>query len=338
MAVYLVRRSTRDGSPRYLVRLQEDATSPQVHLGSFKTKREAELRRQWALEEIASGRTPSRHAASGRGEPTLRAVSDAYLASRIDAAEKSVAVYRWRLSVACEAFGDRRVRDLHPRDVQAWLASLHHAPRSVRGFAHTLRAALDHATDDHPLRSAKLRLPRAERERVRLPTRGEIAAVVSELRRSYHKEAVGWLERGGFRIMELVRLEERDVDLARARVFVSRSKTPSGVRWVESLDHPDARLPLPADASALSTLRVVQGLSDNGLRKALAGSVRNGTRHPGACERAGVEPFLPHDLRHLHASRMLHDGVLSPAELAARLGHSSPAVTLGTYAHLVPPD
>jgi integrase len=57
-----------------------------------------------------------------------------------------------------------------------------------------------------------------------------------------------------------------------------------------------------------------------------------------ACKRAGVQPFGPHRLRDLHISRCIHHGWLSPAEVAARVGHTSPAITLSTYTHLVPPD
>jgi len=40
-----------------------------------------------------------------------------------------------------------------------------------------------------------------------------------------------------------------------------------------------------------------------------------------------------HALRHFNAS-LLIDAGLTPVEVAARLGHSSPAFTLNTYAHL----
>lgn len=42
-----------------------------------------------------------------------------------------------------------------------------------------------------------------------------------------------------------------------------------------------------------------------------------------------------HTLRHTHASQLLAAGV-SPLAVAQRLGHSSPAVTLNVYAHLLP--
>jgi len=44
-----------------------------------------------------------------------------------------------------------------------------------------------------------------------------------------------------------------------------------------------------------------------------------------------------HELRHTHASQLIDAGVPLP-EIAHRLGHSSPAITLSTYAHLFKKD
>ena len=48
--------------------------------------------------------------------------------------------------------------------------------------------------------------------------------------------------------------------------------------------------------------------------------------------------FLPnfsiHDLRHLHASCLIHDGWSIPL-IARRLGHADPAITMSTYAHII---
>lgn len=56
-------------------------------------------------------------------------------------------------------------------------------------------------------------------------------------------------------------------------------------------------------------------------------------------EAAGIrrngEKLNMHTLRHTHASQLLATGV-NPLAVAQRLGHSSPAVTLNVYAHLLP--
>jgi integrase len=52
-----------------------------------------------------------------------------------------------------------------------------------------------------------------------------------------------------------------------------------------------------------------------------------------ACLRAGVEPFTPHQLRHLYATEMLRNG--AKLEVVGRiLGHSSIGITADIYRHV----
>ena len=50
---------------------------------------------------------------------------------------------------------------------------------------------------------------------------------------------------------------------------------------------------------------------------------------------AGLKGVRLHDLRHTHASLMLQAGV-HPKVVGERLGHSSIAITLDTYSHVLP--
>ncbi|MDI7277234.1 MAG: site-specific integrase, partial [Anaerolineae bacterium] len=52
------------------------------------------------------------------------------------------------------------------------------------------------------------------------------------------------------------------------------------------------------------------------------------------CRRLQLSPLTVHDLRHLHASLLLAEGLPVPA-VAARMGHATPGVTLAVYGHLV---
>jgi integrase len=54
-----------------------------------------------------------------------------------------------------------------------------------------------------------------------------------------------------------------------------------------------------------------------------------------AVKRAGVAPIRLQDVRHTHASLLLAAGV-NPKVVSERLGHSSVAFTLDTYAHVMP--
>ena len=57
---------------------------------------------------------------------------------------------------------------------------------------------------------------------------------------------------------------------------------------------------------------------------------------PGlARRRTGLRRIRFHDLRHTHATLLLQAGV-NPKVVSERLGHSSVAFTLDTYAHVMP--
>jgi len=49
----------------------------------------------------------------------------------------------------------------------------------------------------------------------------------------------------------------------------------------------------------------------------------------------GISGIRLHDLRHTHATLMLRQGV-HPKVVSERLGHSSVAITLDTYSHVLP--
>ena len=67
-------------------------------------------------------------------------------------------------------------------------------------------------------------------------------------------------------------------------------------------------------------------LSDNNIRRALK----------LALQRAGIEMQLtPHVLRHLHASLLVSQNI-HPKVVSAQLGHTSPALTMSRYTHMLP--
>jgi integrase len=52
-------------------------------------------------------------------------------------------------------------------------------------------------------------------------------------------------------------------------------------------------------------------------------------------KKSGVSPLWIHDLRHTCAALLIEQGA-HVKEVADRLGHSSPVVTMKTYAHILP--
>lgn len=340
MAVYIAKRVVKDGSSRFLVRYQASRFSKTVHLGSFKTRTEAVLRQTWALQEIAAMRIPDRAVITRKGEVrtrTLAEYAEAWLVSRIDAGASSVLAYRQRLEHALVVFGERDPQTLGHAELQAWIIASEAAPRSVRSRVSALRQVLDYAgVKPNPCRDGSLRMPRQRREQLVLPPAEHVAAILAGVPEQ-HAPLIRLMRDAGLRVGEACALEWRDVDTERERVFVREAKTPAGVRWVQLgvvPEHLQVRrrfvttlgdVPVPPDG-ARPTRRVFAVTTD-AVRAAIA----------RVCEQQGLPRYSPHSFRHLHASRLLADG-WSPADVAARLGHSSPALTLSVYTHVVPPD
>jgi integrase len=160
-----------------------------------------------------------------------------------------------------------------------------------------------------------VKLPTGTGPRIRLPSSSEIAAIRAAMRRENYKQLLDFLEDTGCRISEACALDWRDVHAD--RVVVRGTKRASSVRSVLGETWPVRLL-----AEEKSAGRVFP-VSVSAMRNAMAND-------------DPAEHFSPHDLRHLHASRLLHAGV-SPAIVAERLGHRLPTL-LSTYAHVMPPD
>jgi integrase len=133
--------------------------------------------------------------------------------------------------------------------------------------------------------------------------------------------ALQLMERGGLTISETQRVSWPEP--GRRRILVRGTKRDARVRWVD--DTGDAH-----DGHGA----LLEGLEPGFLvppQRAIGSAIE------AAIRKTGVPVFSPHDLRHLHASRMLHAG-MSPAELAARMGHANTHTLLRVYTHVVPPD
>lgn len=130
----------------------------------------------------------------------------------------------------------------------------------------------------------------------------------------------------GLRAGELLRLQWGDLDLARGILNVSSGKTMNARRAVL----------LPSQLVAELRQRRGVGLvfrTPKGTPLNL-NTLRYRDFLP-TIEDAGVPRIRIHDLRHFHASYLLANGA-DLASLSGRLGHSSRAFTLATYAHMLP--
>lgn len=327
--MYVVRRQTRSGEARWLVRWQHGRHSQQVHLGSFRTRREAEVRAEWARMKLAAGVAPTLAELDRDLYPTVaRRVSvgeavAAWIASRVDVSDSTRQTYESVARRVVADLGDEDAATVSAERIAQWVREVGVAPRSVPKYLGILAGALDLAgRDPNPARSRVVRIPRAERMAMRLPSRASVEAVRVQLAARY-LPAYALLEHLGVRVAEACAVTWGDV--ADGRVLVRGTKTSSAPRWVSStLFDPPLVLVRPESA------RQEQAVSPVG-----AGSLASAMQR--ACGRAGVEPFHPHDLRHLWCSRRVWRGDPLPI-VASEAGHASMAFTLSTYAHVAVPE
>lgn len=251
-----------------------------------------------------------------------------------------------------------RLERLAPADVRALLGALvrERAPATVRHVRATLRAALALAVRDGLLaRNVVDAVPAP-----RLPRRPARALQDAELARFWraargHRLYALWLlaARTGLRQGEQRALRWSDLDAAAGTLTIARTlpfpghpeqekaaKSRAGDRTfdltpglVSALEAHRARQaeerlragPRWHAEGLVFCTRTGQALVNNAIWRAF-----QVVKH-----RAALGAWVrPHDLRHTAASHLLAAGV-PLAEVAAILGHATPAITVGVYGHLI---
>jgi integrase len=198
--------------------------------------------------------------------------------------------------------------------------------------------------------------PKIADEEIEILTADQINVVLNKLQgHPLYEIAVVDLATG-MRRGELLALRLSDVDLDSATVRIERSleETNSGLRFKAPKTKRGKRtISLPSNAVAvlrdhrrkMLEARMALGLGKPGADTLLFGDVDGSPRRPdqlswlwrSACKSLGLPRVSFHALRHTHASALIAAG-LDVVVISRRLGHGSPNVTLGVYAHLFKQD
>jgi integrase len=330
----ITRRETKNG-PRFVVRFRLGGRYTSVqHGGSFATLKDARTRRDMVAGELAAGRDPrvTLSALSAAPPPvvTLRQVAERWKASRIDAADETLANYASHFGRILPALGDHDPAAITVADVQEWVAATaaELKPSSVSRYVATLRQLLDFAgVSPNPARDARVKLPRIVTAVVEPPSGEQVDAILAHSPKRW-RLPLRVLEQSGLRVGELSELEWRDVDVAGSRLRIRNGKTRAARRFasvpewlmelIDSTCPPDDRVP---------ERRVFAGFSKHVARNVML----------RACKAAGIPHYHPHDLRHRYASVKLAEGV-PLTNLAEQLGHTKKSLTLDTYSHVLLSD
>jgi integrase len=255
------------------------------------------------------------------------------------------------------ALGRVPLRKLHPQHVRALHAQLLEAglhPRTVLHVHRVLHTAFQDAVRQELVgRNVcdAVRPPRVPAREVTVPSEEELAKLLRAVRGSRLELPVTLALLCGLRRGEVLALRWEDVDFDRGVLMVRRSLevTRAGLQLKETKTGGARAVAVPAQVLQLlrahrrrqaeERLRAGPSWADHGL----VCPGRDGRPwHPDALSweflrlaRSLGLRLRFHDLRHAHASYLLRTGA-DVRTVAARLGHSTPTLTLNTYGHLVP--
>lgn len=231
----------------------------------------------------------------------------------------------------------------------ATIATLHAILHSAFGLAVEWNAIARNPTD-------AVRPPRVERREMQVLSVPEIGQLFTAARGDPLEALYVLAVTSGLRQGELLALRWRDVDLERAVLEVNGTLTRVGAGWSRTRPKtPGSYRTVPLSERAVAALRshrirMAEQLLP--LRQRTEGDVfvflsplgepyngfRITERHfKPLLRRAGLREIRFHDLRHAFASLMLSQGT-RPDLVSRMLGHSSPAITMSVYAHLLPGD
>jgi integrase len=332
-SVWITTRALSNGGKRYRVmwRYGPRSTHPRYG-GTFKTRREAKLRRDWIAGELAANRTP----VIGRQPemmttPTFATAAKRWQDSRVDVAEATRVQHRTALNRVLPILGSRHVDQLAPADVADLVARLAEdgkARESIRKSVTALAMVLDHAgvSPNVARDRVTVKLPREEPEEPSPPTAEQVEAVYRLLPLK-HRLPLLFLDWSGARVSAIDRTLVGDYDEGRRRVRLRAATTKQRrALWIEL--H-------PVLADALESTLGPRDDRDQAARLfADSGADALRTAIAKACRAAGIALWSPHDLRHRRIS-LLHLRGVPWARIGEFVGQRNLAVTANTYTHVL---
>ncbi len=331
-SAYVTKRATKSGA-RFVVRYRLGGRfTALVHAGSFKTRRDAETRRQFVIAELAAGRDPrvSLQELQAPATPTrtLRDDFGDWIASRRDAAPASLGVWRSAFRKMPDGLLDQQTSAVTWREVADVFADLELSPSSLRDYRGALAQVFDFAdVVPNPVRDRRFRLPPREAIEPVPPPADHVLAMLERI--SYRMTLpFVLLEQTGARVEEVAGLPWGDVDVIgnRVRVTRTRAKTRRG-RWLQVQPEIMTLIADQLPPEDRSSERSVFDFTAAGLRSAMQ----------RACVAAQIPHYHPHDLRHRRIS-LWHGQGLPWREIADRVGQSKASITLDVYSHVMTPD
>ena len=330
--------------------------------GGFATKKDAEAAALVAMTES------SQPGGLAKGDQRLGEYLEGWLKSvESDLRATTFASYVNAVKRLTAELGAVRLRDLTAKMIEDCYTRLERgegktgrplAPKTVRNTHVVLRKALSDAERLEVVSrnvAAKARPPANIRVPVDTWTEDELADFLEFVEGDEHFALWALLASTGLRRGEALGLRWADVDLKRRTLSVAQTVTTVNYRVVVAPPKTDrSRRRNKLDPETVAVLaehrerqdaeRAKLGLRPSGRGDLVFGTVLGEPPHPDhitarfkvLTREAGLRPLKgPHALRHTWASLALAEGV-HPKVVSDRLGHSTIAITIDTYSHVMP--
>ncbi|MGV9870134.1 tyrosine-type recombinase/integrase [Rhodococcus koreensis] len=250
-------------------------------------------------------------------------------------------------------FGDVTMADLRPSHLETWVKAMQVkplAPGTIRTRFNNVRSVLRAARRDKVLAhdpSENITLPRRRRAEAAMviPTPEEVGALLRAADEDFDA-FVGLCAFVGLRLGEAAALQVGDVDFLRREIHVKRQVQRANGHAVE-IRAPkygsERTVPAPDGLLKLVSIHVAKWRpGDDPTRWLFPGEGQHpwhqnsvGYRWRKTRASVGLDTLHLHDLRHFYASGLIAASC-DVVTVQKALGHSSPTVTLNTYAHLWP--
>lgn len=243
-------------------------------------------------------------------------------------------------------FGKLKLNEITPAHVRKWQSEIlaeNVAPTYAKTINNQLSAILNYAVKYYGLQSNPARsagsMGKKDAEEMKFWTVDQFNEFIRCVPKMPARVGLSIMFWTGIRIGELLALSPSDIDLEAKTLTVKKSfQMIDGKEVITEPKTPRSRRVIPLPNKLCNEIRAYEN--------ALYEPDQNDRLFPytkhyfskqlaKGCEESGIERIRIHDLRHSHASLLIHLGfpILLVSE---RLGHEDVQTTLKTYGHLYP--
>lgn len=243
-------------------------------------------------------------------------------------------------------FGKLKMNEITPAHVRKWQSEILAsgvAPTYAKTIHNQLSAIFNYAVKFYDLRSNPARVAgsmgKKDADEMNFWTVDQFNAFIQHVPKMPGRVGLSILFWTGLRIGELLALSPADIDLEKRTLSVTKSfQSIEGKEVITEPKTQKSRREVPLPEKLCAEIKAYEdALYEPDPDDRLFPFSKNyfGKQLQLGCEASGIPKIRLHDLRHSHASLLIHLGV--PILLVSeRLGHEDVQTTLRTYGHLYP--